>query len=142
MHPTCLYLAMLRPYMLCILGAPTNSPMPILPSPSHTIQFVQFTYYHKIFKISHCTQTHQIQPSNRHAKKQWLECKRPHNLTYLILTHDTISSFLLVSPYSPTSLITKNRKHSHWVKTIDTLFFFFFLGSILNTFGRAYGLAY
>lgn len=45
----CQYQAKLRPDITCIIGAPNQTQTPILPSPNHTIQFVEFTYCHDIF---------------------------------------------------------------------------------------------
>jgi hypothetical protein len=41
--------AILRPDILCILGAPNQAQVPITPSNIHTIQFIEFTYSHYRF---------------------------------------------------------------------------------------------
>jgi hypothetical protein len=38
--PPCTCLARLRPYILCILSAPSHSQTPLIPSPSITIQLI------------------------------------------------------------------------------------------------------
>jgi hypothetical protein len=48
----------IRPDILCILGAPTNTPTPIAPSPTRTVQFIEFTYCHKRFPEQAITQKH------------------------------------------------------------------------------------
>jgi hypothetical protein len=43
---------------MCILGAPNQTQPPILPSPSHTVQFIEFTYCHDRFPEQACTHKH------------------------------------------------------------------------------------
>ena len=50
--------ARLWPNILCILGAPNNTPTPLPPSHTHTIQFIEFTYCHDIFPEHAITQKH------------------------------------------------------------------------------------
>jgi hypothetical protein len=52
--------AKLRPYILCIKGVPNNTSTPLLPSHTHThtIQFIEFTYYHNRFPKQALTQKH------------------------------------------------------------------------------------
>ena len=45
----CTCQAKLRPYILCIIGAPNQTQTPMTPSPRHTIQLIEFTYCHDIF---------------------------------------------------------------------------------------------
>ena len=39
----------LRPYILCIIGAPNQTQTPMTPSPTRTVQLIEFTYYHDKF---------------------------------------------------------------------------------------------
>ena len=48
----------LRPGVLCILGAPNHTPTPLLPSNTHTIQFIEFTYCRDRFTDQALTQKH------------------------------------------------------------------------------------
>ena len=41
--------AKFRRDIMCIIGAPNQTQTPILPSPKHTIQFIEFTYCHDRF---------------------------------------------------------------------------------------------
>src|SRR6202022_2347384 len=50
--------AKLRPYIMCIIGAPNQTQTPILPSPSHTVQFIEFTYCHDRFPEQAHTHKH------------------------------------------------------------------------------------
>ena len=50
--------AKLRPDIMCIIGAPNQTQTPILPSPNHTIQFIEFTYCHDIFPKEALTHKH------------------------------------------------------------------------------------
>jgi hypothetical protein len=50
--------AKLKPDILCIIGAHNQSPTPILPSPNHTIQFIEFTYCHDRFPGEALTHKH------------------------------------------------------------------------------------
>ena len=46
----CTCLARLRPdILLCVLGAPKDRQTPLMPTPSNTIQFIEFTYCHDEF---------------------------------------------------------------------------------------------
>ena len=38
-----------RPDILCVLGAPNHTPTPLISSNAHTVQFIEFTYYHDRF---------------------------------------------------------------------------------------------
>ena len=46
----------LRPDILCIIGAPNHTQTPISPSPTVTIQLIEFTYFHD--KLPNQTLTH------------------------------------------------------------------------------------
>ena len=48
----------LRPYILSVLGAPNHTPTPLLPTPTHTIQFIEFTYCHDKFPEQALTHKH------------------------------------------------------------------------------------
>ena len=50
--------AKLRPDIMCIIGAPNHTQLPILPSPSHTVQFIEFTYCHDRFPEQARTHKH------------------------------------------------------------------------------------
>ena len=43
---------------MCIIGAPNQAQPPILPSPNHTVQFIEFTYCHDRFPKQACTHKH------------------------------------------------------------------------------------
>ena len=43
---------------MCIIGAPNQTQPPILPSPSHTVQFIDFTYCHGRFPEQARTHKH------------------------------------------------------------------------------------
>ena len=53
---SCQNQARLRPYILCILGAPNHTTTPLLPSHTYTIQFIEFLYCHDIFPEQALTQ--------------------------------------------------------------------------------------
>ena len=73
--------AILRPYILCILvQIPNNIPTPLLPSHTqkHTIQFIEFTYYHDKFPEQTITQKHDKYDSLINAiRNKWWKMK-PH----------------------------------------------------------------
>ena len=48
--------ARLRPNILCIIGAPIHTPIPLLPSHTYTLQFIEFTYCHDRFPEHAITQ--------------------------------------------------------------------------------------
>ena len=48
----------LRPDILCILGAPNQTITPLLPTHTHTIQFINFTYCHDKFPKQALSQKH------------------------------------------------------------------------------------
>ena len=50
--------AKLRPDILCMLGAPIHTTLPIAPSSNHTVQFIEFTYCHDRFPEQAITQKH------------------------------------------------------------------------------------
>ena len=50
--------AKLRSDIMCIIGAPNQTQAPILPSPNHTIQFIEFTYCHDKFPEQALTHKH------------------------------------------------------------------------------------
>ena len=50
--------AKLRPDIMCIIGAPNHTQPPILPSPNHTVQFIEFTYCHDRFPEQARTHKH------------------------------------------------------------------------------------
>ena len=50
--------AKLRPDILCIIGAPNHTPLPIHPSTNHIVQFIEFTYCHDRFLKQAVTQKH------------------------------------------------------------------------------------
>ena len=50
--------AKLRPDVLCVLGAPNHTSTPLLPSHTHTIQFIKFTYCHDRVLEQALTQKH------------------------------------------------------------------------------------
>ena len=50
--------AKLRPDIMCIIGAQNQTSTPILPSPKHTIQFIEFTYCHDRFPDEGLTHNH------------------------------------------------------------------------------------
>lgn len=51
MQPPCQCLAKLRLGIICILGASNQSQPPLTPYPTHTFQFVEFTYCHDKFHV-------------------------------------------------------------------------------------------
>lgn len=55
---TCQCQAKLRPDILCIIGAPNQSQTPIPPSPTHIVQFIEFTYCHDRFPDQALEQKH------------------------------------------------------------------------------------
>ena len=50
--------AKLRPDILCIIGAPNHTQTPMSPSPTHTIQCIEFTYCHDRFPNQALTLKH------------------------------------------------------------------------------------
>ena len=50
--------ARLQPDILCIIGAPNHTSTPLLPTPTHTAQFIEFTYCHDRFPEQALTQKH------------------------------------------------------------------------------------
>src|ERR1700737_3163648 len=50
--------AKLRQDILCIIGAPNHAQIPISPSPTHTIQFIEYTYCHDRFLEQAITHKH------------------------------------------------------------------------------------
>ena len=58
-QPPCNCQAKLRPDILCINGAPNHTQIPILPSPTRTIQFIEFTYCHDRFLEQAITSKHE-----------------------------------------------------------------------------------
>ena len=55
----CQFQAKLRPVIMCITGAPNQAQPPILPSPNHIVQFIEFTYCHDKFPEQlACTHKH------------------------------------------------------------------------------------
>ena len=77
---TCQCQAKLRPDILCILGAPNQVQVPIIPSHTHTIQFIEFTYYHDRFLEQALSHKHtKYDQLSQHHKKQWMENQPSHN---------------------------------------------------------------
>jgi hypothetical protein len=59
LQTNCQCQAKLRPYILCVLGALNHTPTPLLPSHTHTIQLIEFTYCHDKFPEQALTQKHE-----------------------------------------------------------------------------------
>ena len=59
--------AKLKPDILCIMGAPNHITTPISPSPSHTIQFIEFTNCHDRFPEQAIARKHTKYDSLNHA---------------------------------------------------------------------------
>jgi ribonuclease HI len=59
--------AKLRPDVLCMIGAPNNITLPVLPSSNHTIQFIEFTYCHDRFPDQAIAQKHAKYDPLNHA---------------------------------------------------------------------------
>jgi hypothetical protein len=50
--------AILKPDILCVIGAPNNNTTPLTPSHIHTIQLIEFTHCHDRFPEQACTHKH------------------------------------------------------------------------------------
>ena len=48
-QPPCICHVKLRQNILCIIGSPNQAQTPMTPSPTHTIQLIEFTYCHDRF---------------------------------------------------------------------------------------------